>query len=121
MIPARKNQANVTYCESVSANLEELKAFKERTEINNLRMVTISDKLSELQSVVEKIKALVKSDETEILEGVEGAIKKVTSEYTNVGVNRFKFGDKTATVRLSEFGEVQAQVGYNWISLKEFL
>jgi thiamine biosynthesis lipoprotein ApbE len=102
--------------ESVKGILGELKKFKKKLDFNNLRMVTIKERIGEISQSVERVEAIVEivKEDSKVLseDPIENLVlqfnQKSETKLTKVSDALYKVFDKTVTVRINPENEFEA-------------
>lgn len=102
--------------QSVKGILGELKKFKKNLEFNNLRMVTIKERIGEISQAVERVEAIVEivKEDSKVLseDPIENLVlqfnQKSETKLTKVSDALYKVFDKTVTVRINPENEFEA-------------
>lgn len=101
-----KHQVREEMPENVDGKLKELSAFKKKIELNNLRMITIKDKIEEMSGTVSRIEVLPQPDPEQVIqEGdpIESLVQQFINESFNlikVSDGLYRLGDKSVSIRL---------------------
>jgi hypothetical protein len=85
-----------------------LAAFKKKIELNNLRMMTILEKIEEMAGTVNRVEIKEKGDPDQQLQEAGAVIETMIAELNEEGANLqkladglYRLGDKSVSVRLN--------------------